>query len=93
MARTADVLHDVWVERQKQNIKYGANHDDHHAMDEWRELISGRCERVPLTQEDDRRLLIEAAAIAVAAVEALDRSELWVTPDAARTVLAEAKEN
>lgn len=81
MARTADVLHDVWIERKRQDIKWGgATHDDHHTMDEWRELLSGRVDRVPLSRADDRRLLIEIAALAVAATEALDRKPLWSQP-------------
>jgi hypothetical protein len=81
MARTADVLHDVWIERRKQDIKWGgAEHDDQLSMDEWRQLIRDRTERVPLTQQDDRRLLIETAAIAVAAIQALDRRPLWEQP-------------
>ena len=59
MSRRADVLHDVWIERERQDIKWGgADHDDHHTMDEWRELIIGHTNRVPLTRADDRRLLI-----------------------------------
>lgn len=81
MSRRAEVLHDVFVERSRQIIKYGgADHDDRHTMDEWRELITGHCGRVPLTRQDDRRLLIEVAALAVAAVEALDRKPLWTMP-------------
>lgn len=86
MSRTADVLHDVWVERNKQNIKYGAGHDDQHSMDEWRELIIGQANRAPLTRTDDRRLLIEVAALATAAVEALDRKPLWSMSPIARDV-------
>jgi hypothetical protein len=81
VSRRAEVLHDVFVERERQNIKWGgADHDDHHTMDEWRALISGHCGRAPLTRADDRRLLIEVAALAVAAVEALDRNPTWTTP-------------
>lgn len=81
MSRTADVLHDVWVERDKQDIKWGGStHDDHHTMNEWRDLITNQCARVPLTRKDDRRLLVEVAALAVAAVEALDRKPLWEQP-------------
>lgn len=87
MAHRAEVLHDVFVERERQIIKFGgADHDDRHTMDEWRELITQRCERAPLTQADDRRLLIEVAALAVAAVEALDRRLTWSMPAAARNV-------
>lgn len=77
MARTADVLHDVWVECEKQTIKYTAAHDDQHSMDDWRKKIRDRTEYEPLTRKDDRRLLIETAALAVKAVLALDRKPLW----------------
>lgn len=78
MSRIADILHDVWIERERQDIKWGgATHDDHHSMDEWRELIRGRVDREPLSRADDRRLLIEIAALAVAAIAALDRKALW----------------
>lgn len=48
-------------------------------MGEWRELIKGRAEREPLSRADDRRLLVEIAALAVAAVETLDRQLTWKT--------------
>lgn len=87
MAHRASVLHDVFVERERQDIKWGGSeHDDHHTMDGWRELLTGRAGRVPLTRQDDRRLMIEIAALAVAAVEALDRQPLWTLPKEARDI-------
>lgn len=73
---TTRVLHDVYMERQRQDIKWGGpEHDDHHETGRWRELIVDRTEREPLSPADDRRLLIETAALAVAAVETCDRAK------------------
>lgn len=78
MAQLAAVLHEVWTERERQDIKWGgSDHDDEHSMDEWRQLIQGRIKRVPLTRYDDRRLLIEVAALAVAAIQTLERQSVW----------------
>lgn len=71
---TTKVLHDVYEERQRQDIKWGgAEHDDQHDSGRWCELIEARLRRQPLSPSDDRRLLIETAALAVAAVETYDR--------------------
>lgn len=75
MADTATkVLHEVYLERRHQDIKWGGSyHDDTHTSDEWRYLIRDRIGREPLSAADDRRLFVEIAALAVAAIEAHDR--------------------
>jgi hypothetical protein len=74
MSKRAEVLHDVFIERERQDIKWGgADHDDQHDSRSWRALIVSRTEREPLSRDDDRRLFVEMAALAVAAVEAYDR--------------------
>lgn len=72
MALRARILHDVLRERDQQDIKWGPDHDAHHTPEEWRQLIKDRCDREPASPADDRRLFVEIAAIAAAAIEVHD---------------------
>lgn len=76
MALRTRILHDIYQERIRQDIKWGGpEHDAHHTPEEWRQLIKDRCDRLPLSPADDRRLFVEIAAIAAAAIEAHDLRE------------------
>ena len=74
------VLSEVSAERRRQNQKWGGpGHDDHHTVAEWARLIqnyAGWAEVMAGMQSYDkaRNRLVQVAALAVAAVEALDRN-------------------
>ncbi len=73
--RTTWILHEVYEERLRQDVKWGGpTHDDIHSLNDWKELIRERLDREGLDSLSKRRLLIEAASVAVAAVESLDRA-------------------
>lgn len=76
------VLAEIGTERARQDEKWGgASHDDDHDLTYWAGTISARAGQVdvmePSTPEEAleaRRLFVEAAALAVAAIEAIDRA-------------------
>ncbi len=79
---TSKVLEEVTHERSRQDEEYGAEHDDQHNALEWLGLIahyagaafiSGMRDGIAF-QKMSRAGLIRVAAIAVAAVESIDRS-------------------
>lgn len=90
---TESVLFEVAKERGRQDAKWGGPaHDDQHTTEEFAEFIEGRAYKVraldranrekPLTYgqlKTPRQILLEIAALAVAAVERLDRSH-GITP-------------
>lgn len=68
------VILDVVEERVRQDIQWGGPaHDDMHLEFEWMDLIHGQTGRLG----NARERLIKIAALAVAAVEAYDRSPSW----------------
>lgn len=76
--RTHRVLAEVEGERQYQNTKWGgATHDDHHAPDDWLRFLDEHVGKArsaaPVGWPEYRQRLLEVAALAVAAVETLDR--------------------
>lgn len=76
---TKRVLFDVEKERQRQNDKWGgAEHDDHHTTAEFVQLIEdyagwARTMAGMNSLDKARNRLIQVAALAVAAVESIDR--------------------
>lgn len=81
MSKTFSVLSEVFAERSRQDDKWGQQ--DHHPAywigvlgEEFGEACKGAVE---FDKEAYRRELIETAAVAVAAVESLDRGE-YPTP-------------
>lgn len=82
MTATGDVLHEVMEERVRQQDLHGwtPEHDDTHGRQEWAWLLARRITDLSCPWDsavlDERRQLIEVAAIAVAAVESLDRRGL-----------------
>lgn len=80
-AATRAVLLEVMLERQHQIEDHGwtPDHDDMHGMEDFAWLCARRAvemsHRDAYAIVDGRRLFIEIAAIAVAAIEAIERSE------------------
>lgn len=78
-AATRTVLIELLDERRNQIDRHGwtPDHDDRHGSDEFAWLIARRavemCNPVALVAVDVRRLLVEIAAIAIAAIESYDR--------------------
>jgi hypothetical protein len=76
---TRRVLMELLEERRNQIIRHGwtPEHDDAHTPDEFAWLIArravGMCNRAALEALDVRRLFVECAAIATAAIESYDR--------------------
>jgi hypothetical protein len=78
----ADVLEDVLEERISQDAQWGGPaHDDEHSVFEWYGFIEHQMELLAVEQQghdvDDiptaRARLVKIAALAVAAIESLDR--------------------
>jgi hypothetical protein len=66
----ASVLQEIAKERQHQDEKWGAEHDDHHNGEEWCNLILPRIGRsYKVSVEERRRALVEATSIAAVASE------------------------
>lgn len=80
----SDALRDVRAERQRQDEKWGgAQHDDHHTVAEWAQLIedyAGWARTMAGMNSPDkaRRRLIQISALALAAAESLDRAAIAV---------------
>lgn len=70
---TDQVINEVVAERRRQDEKWGGpEHDDQHLTDDFFSLIDARI-TYNMKISDSRKALIEIAALAVAAVESLDR--------------------
>jgi len=73
------VFDDIRIEREAQDIRWGGEaHDDQHAPEEWLDFIWRQVDRAndligTRADEEYRKRLIKIAALAVAAVESLDR--------------------
>lgn len=71
---TARVLNDVKMEREVQRSVWGNAHDDGHASGDFASLVKGYANRVDGDDERyDRARFVEVAALAVAAIERIDR--------------------
>jgi len=69
-----DILQEILQERLHQDEKWGGpEHDDEHKQGDWGEFLLFRAEDLAAERGDHRRLLIEVAALAVAAIESTDR--------------------
>lgn len=71
----SNVLEEIKAEREHQDEVWGGpEHDDKHDEERWYELINERFfDPRRTSQQQYRRHMIEIAALAVAAVESLDR--------------------
>jgi len=70
------VLGDIKAERVKQDEQWGGpNHDDDHAECDWRDYIEKQLEgaRFAGTRKERRKRYVKIAALAVAAIESMDR--------------------
>lgn len=82
MSTTADVLSEVASERARQDAKWGGSkHDDLFSVFDfvqWIEDYAGWCRMMALMNSDDkaRRRMVQVAALAVAAVERMDRGAI-----------------
>lgn len=86
-----DIYDEIKAERVRQDEKWGGpGHDDQHVVAQWVDYITLRARRASLADgwltnhphtdpQEVRRCFIEVAALAIAAVESLDRQE---APDA-----------
>lgn len=76
MTKMRDILEEVAVERIWQTAHWGAAHDQNHELEDWLSLIYLRMEKLHsdevLTPIRRRLLLIKVAALAAAAIEALE---------------------
>lgn len=76
------ILEEVYQERERQNKKWGgASHDDAHTIQEFVQLIRdyagwARVMGVMNSPDKARRRLVQVAALAVAAVESIDRRQV-----------------
>lgn len=82
-AWTRKVLDEIAKERQRQREKWGDGHDDvehgGRVEEQWVPLLQDRLDKVAVAAiVQERRRLIELAAVAVAAVETIDRFEKGV---------------
>jgi len=77
--KTIDICQDVMVERQRQDGKWGGpEHDDQWSPLDWHEMIAdynawARRMWTMGSLEKARRRLVQVAALAIAAVESIDR--------------------
>lgn len=73
MTRQEEILGGIVTERARQDKKWGGpDHDDLHDSNQWDELIWDRL--YTICDRDQRRTqLVQIAALAVAALESLDR--------------------
>lgn len=75
MTTTREVWDEVVAERERQDVKWGGpRHDDGHAVIDWADFISQRTADIALCRTNERRAFVEIAALAVAAIESMDRT-------------------
>lgn len=75
---TNRVLEDIMNERARQDAKWGGpEHDDEHTMAEWFSFILARAAcPTGYVPKHDRKIAVEMAALAIAAIESFDRKSL-----------------
>lgn len=77
MVATGVVLHDVALEREKQDVTHGgAAHDDTHSPLDWESFRAEYEKRIRFHRNNRdvmRDALVKIAALAIAQIEALDR--------------------
>lgn len=68
------ILEELRREREKQEQKWDIMHDDAHSLEEWVAILVLEMGPIPWGGEvDSRTALVKVAAVAVAAIEAIDR--------------------
>lgn len=79
---TDGVLAEIQRERERQDAKWGGpDHDDQHTMYEWFDILNERMATIYDGRNDQRRALVEMAAISVAVIECIDRREMKAQKD------------
>ena len=72
-----DIYYEIWTERRRQDkIWGGPEHDDNHESSDWAGFISQRSSEMEVASQGrirERELFLHIAALAVAALESLDR--------------------
>ncbi len=88
-SRSADVAADIWRERNRQRVEedWSVERDDTHSVADWIALLARYTGRAGDEAEAGdvaryRRRLIQVGAIAVAAIESLDRAMELKQPSA-----------
>ncbi len=81
------VRDDIQAERERQDAQWGGpEHDDHHTVEDWCSILFDRVERAQseiegyyaeVSHQTYRHRLVQVAAVAVAAIEAYDRQEVY----------------
>lgn len=70
------ILHEIYTERRKQDEQWGgAHHDDQHGWYDWIRLMEMQAFKMSDGCADMRERFVKMAALAVAAVESIDRQE------------------
>lgn len=71
----AAIFHDIDTERAVQDAKWGGpEHDDKHDIRDWTDFITDHAERASdCAPPGERRQMVRVAALAVAAIESMDR--------------------
>lgn len=73
----SDIYEELRAERIRQDDRWGGpHHDDSHAIEDWAFFIAIRCKALKsdsAAYDPARRILVEIAALAIAAIESVDR--------------------
>ncbi len=74
-------LKSVFKERAKQDKQWGGpSHDDEHDTDDWLTYIEYQIKKLGITSANpkkDRKRFVKIAALAIAAIESMDRTTTW----------------
>lgn len=70
-----DVAAEVLAKREEQDKKFGPGHDDQHDSDDWYEILDDIMLGLSRDQDLNRKLFVDVAAVAMAAVESMDRKK------------------
>jgi hypothetical protein len=73
-----EIFTNIEQEREKQDLEWGgAIHDDEHSLEDWIDFIDAQINRAEECESTNlpgvRERLIKVAALAIAAVESIDR--------------------
>lgn len=70
----ASIIAEILAERARQDKQWGGSkHDDEHVAGEWLEFIANQAEKMAYIPTDARMRFIKIAALAIAAIESIDR--------------------
>jgi hypothetical protein len=71
------IINEIRRERAQQDRQWGGpDHDDEHSPSDWMHFIEAQITKFRATDENARERLIKIGALAVAAIESLDRQTL-----------------